>query len=263
MGLIIQTSIIMVAVIFADNPKSKRSFLIINRITKITFLGIQVIQLLRGQISFYNLLILSHIGGLLTMPSLVAQPPAVNVADFLDAGVHGVTLLINLYLVFVSIQREIASCAWPPYRFRPYGPPFATETTNIPRPDEWLRYTVRLMDLAMLDFIRLVDFGLRSFSRRYQPNVWTSIYEPALAIIFAAALTIRLETLVAELDKMMVSVSESLPISQLTAMFGLIVVAVAVWDYAKGKSATNHSILRYQLAWSQGKKEVLQRSKLT
>jgi len=73
MCLIIQTFIIMVAVIFADNPKSKHYFLIINRITKVTFLGIQVIQLLRGQISFYDLLILSHIGGLLTMPSLIEK----------------------------------------------------------------------------------------------------------------------------------------------------------------------------------------------
>ena len=111
MCLIIQTFIIMVAVIFADNPKSKLPFLIINRITKVTFLGIQVIQLLRGKISFYDLLILSHIGGLLTMPSLIEKPTAVNMADFLDAGIHGLCLLINLYLVCVSMQSMIVSCA--------------------------------------------------------------------------------------------------------------------------------------------------------
>ena len=114
---------------------------------------------------------------------------------------------------------------------------------------------MRLLDLATLDFIRLVDFWLRSFSpSQYQPTVLSSTYEPAFSIMFAAALTIRLETLVDELDMFMIPVSESLPISQVTAMFGLIVVAVAVWDYAKGKSPTNNSIPRYQLFWSSRKK---------
>jgi len=72
MCVIIQTFVI-IAIMFADNPKSKLSFLMVNRITKVTFLGIQFIQLLRDQISFYNLLILSHIGALLTMPSLVEK----------------------------------------------------------------------------------------------------------------------------------------------------------------------------------------------
>jgi len=119
-------------------------------------------------------------------------------ADIVGASVHGVSLLINLYFAFVSMQSEIVSCAWPP---------FATETTKIPRPDERLRYAVRLMDLGLLDFIRLVEFGLRSFGRHYQPSVWNSIYEPVLSIIYAAALTTRLETLVDELDKIMVGTS--------------------------------------------------------
>ena len=69
MALVVQTSIVIFFVIFGDNRELKRSFLRVNRVLRFTFLGVEVIQ--QGQISYYNLLILSHMGGLLSVPLLI------------------------------------------------------------------------------------------------------------------------------------------------------------------------------------------------
>jgi hypothetical protein len=110
LSLTIQTTIVMIFVMLGDNLETKRSFLKINKITKVVFLAIQLTQLLRCRISFYNLLILSHI---LLIPLLVEKTPLEWPSYLLEIGLSVVQMSVNVYLLLVSIQNSIASCAWP------------------------------------------------------------------------------------------------------------------------------------------------------
>jgi hypothetical protein len=82
------------------NLHTKRTFLNINRITQTIFLGTQVIQLLRSQLSFYDLLILSLIHSLLALPFLVHEVPT----HFFDVVLSAIRILVLVYLLAVTLQ---------------------------------------------------------------------------------------------------------------------------------------------------------------
>jgi len=84
-------------------------------------------------------------------------------------------------------------------------------------------------------------------------RVVNAIHDPVMSILLAFWFTTTLEELVDQVDRMTEPVANRWPIGQISAILGLIVVAIEAWEYVKGKGPTNDTILRYQLWWSQSK----------
>jgi len=231
----------------ADNVESKRSFLQVNRVMKFTFLTIQVIQLVRSQISYYNLLILSHMGGLLTVPLLIEELPAPALWFRIDIGLLILQFIVNVYLLLVSRQESIERCSWPLWSSVTY--PTSQQLTVSP-PVQWEMYTCFLTSFLILDCIVVQSLCL-SFYNTQGRRIGNAMYDPVMSILLASWLATTLETLVGEVDSMTEPAAESWPIGQIGAMLGLIVVVLEVWEYLKGKSPTNSNIPRHQLWWSQ------------
>jgi len=126
-------------------------------------LAVQVIQLLRSQISYYNLVILSHMGGLLSIPLLIeatSDPPLI------DTGLSVVQFGLNLYLLLVSTQESISSCSWPLWDI----PVSASSNSRmLPRPSQWETYvwllSSLLLDVLVVSALSLSFHDARSESR--------------------------------------------------------------------------------------------------
>ena len=169
--------------------------------------------------------------------------PSRQLSYLLDVGLSVLQVSVNGYLLLVSKQSSISSCAWPVLGSGKGA------IREIETPPEWEVYAFLLLNFIMLDFFVLIVL----WDNRPSQTAKKTFHDPALSMLLAGWLTTRLETIVDNVDKMTEPVVESWPTGQLTAMLGLIAVAIEVWEYLKGKGPTNNTIPRYQLWWSQSK----------
>ena len=219
-SLALQTAIVFLIVALGDNLETKRTFLMMNRIARTMFLGVQVIQLLRRQISFYDLLILSHIQSFLAIPFLVAQVPSrLSVSGFV---LYGIRTLVMLYSLAVSSQGHIqARCSWPQET--------VTSKRSPPRlgPAEW--EGIGLLILIMLELESLYLVAQRICAHVEEDEAFESpIHDPVISIMLMVWLSVRLEMLIYQFDQVTEPVQQSWPMGQITAMFGLLPVAIAL-----------------------------------
>ena len=204
------------------------------RFTRFTFIMIAGLQLLRRQISFYDILILGDLSGLLAVPLMSIGYSRFRLgwlsvmeelANILVPLTH---LAVNALLFNFIRQRDGLLC-------HRHGIDIVGEmnlTVHYPR------ICISIVMNAIL--LHKSVFSLLFPNHRDCLSSFELLYT-------AGCITVSLETLIWELDKVefLEQRENGWGFGQLVAIIGLIVIVVQVWEYGKGESKVMVNVPRY------------------
>jgi hypothetical protein len=175
---------------------------------------------------------------------------SVSTKILIDTGLSVVQFGLALYLLLVSGQESVPGCSWPPWGILVSS---SSYSRMLPRPGQWQKYALLLCSSLLLDVFVVVSALWLSFYNAQGRRVVNALHDPVMSILLSFWFTTTLEELVGQVDNMTEPVAESWPIGQISAILGLIAVAIEVWEYVKGKGPTNTTTPRYQRWWSESK----------